>query len=96
MDYDIVLIRYSVLRSTSHNKRLTFRRLSAAPGFRSARSLRSHASLHPHFTSPGLCFAKPLFGLVKRRQPRTLCEMWTKLNKELLNLLTLINNIDIM
>jgi hypothetical protein len=23
----------------------------------------------PHFCSPGLCFAKPLFGLQKRRQP---------------------------
>jgi hypothetical protein len=26
------------------------------------------ASLHPHFCSPGLCYAKPLFGLQKRRQ----------------------------
>jgi hypothetical protein len=28
------------------------RRLTAAPGFRSTRSLRSHASLHPHFCKP--------------------------------------------
>jgi hypothetical protein len=26
----------------------------------------SHGSLHPHFCSPGLCCAKPLYGLQKR------------------------------
>jgi hypothetical protein len=31
-------------------------------------ALHSHATLHPHFASPGLCYAKPLFGLAKRRQ----------------------------
>jgi hypothetical protein len=31
-------------------------------------TLHSHATLHPHFCSPGLCFAKPLFGLQKRRK----------------------------
>ena len=41
---------------------------------------RSHAKHHPHFASPGLCFAKPLFGLANRRlQPVTLYEMATKL-----------------
>jgi hypothetical protein len=29
-------------------------------------ALHSHANLHPHFASPGLCFAKPLSGLSKR------------------------------
>jgi len=28
----------------------------------------------PHFASPGLCFAKPLFGLAKRQLPGTLSE----------------------
>ena len=37
-------------------------------------TLHSHASLHPHFANPGLCYAKPLFGFAKRRIPRTLCE----------------------
>jgi hypothetical protein len=33
-------------------------------------TLYSHGSLHPHFCSPGLCCAKPLFGLQKRhKQP---------------------------
>ena len=37
-------------------------------------SLHSHGSLHPQFASPGLCFAKPLFGLANRRIPRTLSD----------------------
>ena len=40
---------------TAYNKRYTLRRGQAPhPGFRSARSLHSHASLHPHFATPGL------------------------------------------
>ena len=39
----------------AHNKRYTLPAGQARlQGFRSARSLRSHASLHPHFASPGL------------------------------------------
>ena len=64
---------------TAHNKRLTLRRLFGGSGLRSARSValraRSHASLQPQFASPGLCSAKPLFGLPNRRQPRTLYEI---------------------
>ena len=37
-------------------------------------SLHSHASLHPHFCSLVL-LRKPLFGLQKRRIPRTLDEI---------------------
>jgi hypothetical protein len=29
----------------------------------------------PHFASPGLCFAKPLFGLAKRQLPKALNAM---------------------
>jgi hypothetical protein len=36
---------------------------------RLGQSLRSFPRLIPaHFSSPGLCFAKPLFGLAKRRK----------------------------
>jgi hypothetical protein len=42
----------------------------------------SHASLHPHFASPGLCFAKPLYGLAKRRIPGTLCAIGFELVEE--------------
>jgi hypothetical protein len=31
-------------------------------------SLHSHAKTPPHFASPGLCYAKPLYGLSKRRK----------------------------
>ncbi|MDR2020365.1 MAG: hypothetical protein LBQ14_06335, partial [Treponema sp.] len=31
-------------------------------------TLHSHAIAPAHFASPGLCFAKPLFGLAKRRK----------------------------
>ena len=65
--------------ATAHNKRLTLRRLFGGSGLRSARSVglhpRSHASLQPQFASPGLCSAKPLFGLPNRRQPRTLYDI---------------------
>jgi len=45
--------------------------LAGGSGLRLARSwLRhSHASLHPQFASPGLCYAKSLFGLANRRLP---------------------------
>ena len=40
---------------TSHNKRYTLPAGQARlQGLRSARSLRSHASLHPYFCNPGL------------------------------------------
>ena len=41
--------------------------------------LHSHASLHPHFANPGLCYAKPLFGFAKRRIPRTLYAICPKI-----------------
>ncbi len=53
----------------SLNIRYMFRRHSAAPGFRSPRSLRSHGSLHLHFARPGLASqaliraVKPLYTL---------------------------------
>jgi len=37
-----------------------------------------HGFAPPHFASPGLCFAKPLFGLAKRQLPRTLGEIRAK------------------
>ena len=65
---------------TAHNKRYTLPAGQARlQGLHSPRSLRSHGSFHPHFCNPGLCFAKPLFGLQKRRIPRTLCERKNKL-----------------
>jgi hypothetical protein len=51
---------------TAHNRTVYAPPPLAAPGFQSPRSLRSHGSFHPHFASPGLCFAKPLYGLSKR------------------------------
>jgi hypothetical protein len=49
-------------------------------------SLHSHATLHPHFCSPGLCFAKPLFGLQKRRkQP----ERYAPFFENFINILTI-------
>jgi hypothetical protein len=54
---------------------------SGAPGFRSARSLRSHASLHPHFCKPW----KPtvsFVGLAKTSYtPGTLCAIKPEIYK---------------
>jgi len=65
---------------TAHNKQYTFRRpcgrLQGFSRLGHSASLHSHASFHPHFASPGLCFAKPLFGLAKRRILRTLNEIF--------------------
>jgi hypothetical protein len=63
---------------TSHNRTVYASPPVGGSGFRSARSLRSHASLHPPFVGPGLCYAKPLFGPPKRRkQPKryTQCQV---------------------
>ena len=51
--------------ATSHNKRYTLRRHSAAPGFQSARSLRYAPFprlLPPTFCQPWSCFASPYPG----------------------------------
>ena len=73
-----------VYAATSHNKRLarlsamrTGRRLLAArvPQNR-VRAYALNGFAPPHFASPGLCFAKSLFGLAKRRQPGTLCAIF--------------------
>ena len=65
---------------TAHNKRYTFRRLwrLQAPKNRSRAIRPLWRFLPPHFASPGLCFARPLFGLAKRRIPETLSEMSLK------------------
>ena len=48
-------IQRIIARFTAFNKRYTLRRQQVPPsGLRSARSLRFHASLHPHFVRPGL------------------------------------------
>ena len=52
----------------SFNKAVKVRRLSAARLHKTPFGLRPlHGFVPPHFASPGLCFAKPLFGLAKRQ-----------------------------
>jgi hypothetical protein len=47
-------------------------------------TLHSHASLHPHFASPGLCYAKPSFGLAKRHiQPERYVQCALRLVKNI-------------
>jgi hypothetical protein len=42
-------------------------------------TLHSHAKTPPHFVGPGLCFAKPLSGLAKRRkQPERYVQLSAK------------------
>jgi hypothetical protein len=42
-------------------------------------TLHSHAIVPAHFAIPGLCYAKPLFGLAKRRiQPERYVQYQTK------------------
>ena len=69
--------KLNMYNGTSPNKRLALRRLTAArvPQNTSRAFSPLWYFAPPHFASPGLCFAKPLFGLAKRRQPRTLCVM---------------------
>jgi hypothetical protein len=67
------MVKYCIIEiikmaQTSHNRTVYASPPYGGSGFRFARSLRSHAQLHPHFASPGLCYAKPLFGLAKRRK----------------------------
>jgi hypothetical protein len=74
-------------KKTAHNRSVYAPPPSAAPRFRSPRSLRSHGSLHPHLASPGLCFAKPLFGLAKRHiQPERYVQCALKLVENINNL----------
>jgi len=64
-------------------------------GFQSARSwacAHSHASLHPHFASPGLA-AQALFGLAKRQLPRTLYAIGFELLEIIDNYRLKMNNI---
>jgi hypothetical protein len=45
--------------------------------------LHSHAVAPAHFASPGLCYAKPLYGLAKRRkQPERYAQFLPKLIDE--------------
>jgi hypothetical protein len=51
---------------TAHNGTIYASPPGGGPVYDFARSFRyapSHGSFHPHFASPDLCFAKPLFGL---------------------------------
>ena len=73
-------------KNTALNNRLTLRRpvgrLRGSSRLGHFASLHSHASFHPHFTSPGLYSVKPLLGLVKRRLPKTLCASFVNLGKK--------------
>jgi hypothetical protein len=71
------MVKIMLYGQTSYNRTACASPPVGGSGFRSARSFRApatqgtlhfHASLHPHFCSPGLCFAKPLFGPPKRRR----------------------------
>ena len=75
-----------VYAPTSHNKRLTLRRLFGGSGLRMARSV---AMLAPtpcstHILPALVLLRKPLFGLAKRRQSITLYEM---VGKDRMNIL---------
>ena len=69
------------INGTAFNKRYTLRRRSAAPGFDRlghSATLHSHASL-THILPALVLLRKPLFGLAKRRIPRTLGEIKPKI-----------------
>jgi hypothetical protein len=57
----------------------TLRRLKAAWAtfwLGHSATLHFHAKTPPHFCSPGLCYAKPLFGLQKRRKQPERYAQW--------------------
>jgi hypothetical protein len=74
----LVLVEGFRNSGTSHNRPVYASPPVGGSGFRSARSLRSHASLHPHFVGPGFCNQNDFRAAQNAEKPRTLLAKFPK------------------